>query len=246
MDHGITLGPIQGLINMDEIVKKVSEGGATAVLLHKGIIHNLNVKDLGKAGIIMHVSASTKYSTDSDLKVTVGSVEEGVLLGVDAISVHINVGGSSHELEMLQKLGEISEQCREYNFPLLAMMYPRGNKIKNQFDPECVAHAVRVGAELGADIIKTNYTGDPDTFKNVVRASPVPVVIAGGPRMENILQLLEMVEGAMEAGGCGVSIGRNIFQHENPTALTRAIKSIVCDGFNAQEALALLDKNIKA
>ncbi len=80
-----------------------------------------------------------------------------------------------------------------------------------------MGHAARAGAELGADIIKTNYTGDPDTFRHVVEGCPVPVVIAGGPKTETDLEFLQMIEGAIEAGARGVDIGRNVFQAEDPT-----------------------------
>jgi len=88
-------------------------------------------------------------------------------------------------------------------------------------------HAARVGAELGADIVKVNYTGSRESFQEVVAGCPVPVVIAGGEKMETDEELLLMVQGALSAGGCGVSIGRNIFQHEDPTAIIKALDLLV-------------------
>jgi DhnA family fructose-bisphosphate aldolase class Ia len=120
------------------------------------------------------------------------------------------------------------------------MVYPRGPNIQNGFDPEVVAHVARVGAELGADIIKTNYTGDPDSFRQVTNGCPVPVVIAGGPKAGNDREVLEMVKGAMEGGAIGVSIGRNAFQHDNPTSITRAISAIVKENVSVEEALKFL------
>src|SRR5690606_34775819 len=116
-------------------------------------------------------------------KVLVTSVEKALKLGADAVSVHVNVG-SEREPEMLIKLGTVAEICDDWGMPLIAMMYPRGEKIKDEHDPEVVKLAARAGAELGADIIKTNYTGDPETFREVVKGCPVPVVIAGGPKIE--------------------------------------------------------------
>jgi fructose-bisphosphate aldolase/2-amino-3,7-dideoxy-D-threo-hept-6-ulosonate synthase len=99
-----------------------------------------------------------------------------------------------------------------------------------------VAHAARAGAELGADIIKTNYTGDPDTFKTVVQGCPVPIIIAGGPKMKSDLDILESVEGAISVGAKGVAFGRNVFQHESPTKITKAVARIVHDKWSASEA----------
>lgn len=241
MDHGVTLGPVRGLEDMRKAVNAVAEGGANAVLLHKGIVfagHRGYGKDIG---LILHISASTNLGPDPLNKVLVASVEEGIKLGADAISIHVNVG-AENEPEMLQALGAVAMECEEWGMPLLAMMYPRGPKVKSEHDAEMVKHAARVGAELGADVIKTNYTGDPDSFKEVVRSCPVPVIIAGGPKADTDEEVLQMVEGAIEAGASGVSIGRNIFQHDDPTKMTQAISKIVHEGFSAKEALEILKK----
>ena len=141
---------------------------------------------------------------------------------------------------MLKKLGNTSEICDNWGMPLIAMMYPRGPKIKNEHDAEVVKLAARAGAELGADIIKTNYTGDPETFQEVVDGCPVPLVIAGGPRVETDCELLEMVKNAVDVGGAGVAIGRNVFQAESPRKTTRAITEIVHNDAEVDDALKIL------
>jgi fructose-bisphosphate aldolase/2-amino-3,7-dideoxy-D-threo-hept-6-ulosonate synthase len=115
------------------------------------------------------------------------------------------------------------------------MMYPRGPKVDFEHDVEYVKHAARVGAELGADIVKTNYTGDPDSFKDVVKGCPVPVVVAGGPKMETEHDLLQMVFDSKQAGGSGVAIGRNVFQADDPTLLVENISKILHQGFTVDE-----------
>lgn len=236
MDHGVTIGPVTGLVNMQEIVEKLLRGGVDAVVLHKGIAKHV---DTGNAGLIVHLSGITKLSPDPDNKVQVCSVKEALRIGADAVSVHINVG-SEHEDEMLVKLGKVADECDLYGMPLLAMMYPRGRKIQDQHAVDVVAHAARVGAELGADIVKTNYTGDVETFKEVVRSCHVPVIIAGGPKVETVQEVLQMVHDSLKAGGSGVSIGRNVFQHENPTKMIKAISEIVHKGASVEEALKIL------
>ncbi|MFQ6050223.1 MAG: 2-amino-3,7-dideoxy-D-threo-hept-6-ulosonate synthase [Candidatus Hydrothermarchaeota archaeon] len=239
MDHGVSSGPIKGLINMPETVNKVAEGGADAVLLHKGIVpygHRGYGRDIG---LIVHLSGSSSLNPDPNHKVLVTTVKRAIKLGADAVSVHVNVG-ADYEGEMFQKLGMISEECDEWGMPLIAMMYPRGKKVVDEHEVEVVKLAARVGAELGADIVKTNYTGSPDTFEEVVKGCPVPVVIAGGPKMVTDKDVLEMVAGAMEAGARGVAIGRNIFQHRNPIAMVRAIARIVHEKASVEEVLPLL------
>jgi fructose-bisphosphate aldolase/2-amino-3,7-dideoxy-D-threo-hept-6-ulosonate synthase len=160
-------------------------------------------------------------------------------MGADAVSVHINIG-SETESDQLSILGCVSDRCDFWGMPLVAMMYPRGKGIANPNDVEVVAHAARAGAELGADIIKTNYTGDVETFRRVVEGCPVPVVIAGGPKTNTDMEFLQMIEGALEAGARGVAIGRNVFQADDPVKMTMAIAAIVNKGKSAEEALKIL------
>jgi len=239
MDHGVTLGPIRGLEDMQRAVNAVAEGGANAVLVHKGIViagHRGYGKDIG---LIIHLSASTSLGPDPLNKVTVATVEEAMRLGADAVSMHVNVG-AENEADMLVELGETAMICEEWGMPFLAMMYPRGEKVKKEHDVEVVKHVARIGAELGADIIKTNYTGDPETFKEVVQGCPVPVIIAGGPKMNTDAEVLKMVEDAVASGAAGVSIGRNVFQHDNPANMTIAISKVVHEGVSAEEAMEVV------
>ncbi len=239
MDHGITVGPIKGIEDVPAMVNKVADGGANAVLMHKGIVtsgHRGYGKDIG---LVIHLSASTTLGPDPNNKVLVTTVEEAVKLGADAVSVHVNVG-SETESNQLQILGKVAEDCRNWGMPLLAMMYPRGKDIKDPNHVEVVKIAARVGAELGADMIKTNYTGSIDTFREVVRGCPVPVVIAGGPKTETDLEFLKMVEDSIKAGATGVASGRNVFQHKDPSSIVRAIAAVVHEGKSAKEAIKLV------
>ncbi len=238
MDHGVTVGPINGLIDLPRTVNLVAIGGANAVLMHKGMVPHGH-RGLGKdLGLIIHLSGSTCLGPDPNNKVLVCSVERAIKMGADGVSVHINIG-SEHEDTMLKVLGEIAEDCNEWGMPLLAMTYARGPKIEDETDVRVVKVAARVGAELGADIVKTAYTGDPDSFREVVDGCPVPVVIAGGSKLSD-LEILKMIEGAMQAGAAGLSIGRNAFQHEHPDRLVKAACAIVHQGKGAQDAMQYL------
>jgi len=239
MDHGITMGPIEGLVDMRSTIDKVAQGGATAVVLHKGIIpysHRSFGRDIG---LIVHLSASTKYSRRTDQKILVTTVEEAIKIGADAVSMHVNIG-NDYENEMLADFGDISRLCNEWGMPLMVMIYPRGKDMKDAYDAESIKVCARVGAELGADIIKTSYTGDIDSFREVVRGAQAPVVIAGGPKMGSDEDIFRMVEGALEAGATGLSIGRNAFQHEHPDKMIRALSRMVHHGDGVSEALKVL------
>ena len=238
MDHGITLGPVKGLVNVKDIMRCAVDGGANALIMHKGIVKDCYLNCPKTSGLIIHLSASTSLSVDPDYKILITTPDEALKLGADAVSVHVNIG-SEHEHNMLLDTGLVSRQCEDLGLPLLAMMYPRGKNIHNQYDADLIAHACRVGAEMGADVVKTNYTGDPDSFKRVIKGCPVPVLAAGGLRTSTDNELLENIAGAMEAGAGGVAIGRNVFMHENPTAMVRRICAVVHENLSPDEALKL-------
>jgi fructose-bisphosphate aldolase/2-amino-3,7-dideoxy-D-threo-hept-6-ulosonate synthase len=239
MDHGVTVGPIEGIEDMREMVDFVAEGGADAVLGHMGLPlhgHRQYGKDVG---LVLHLSGSTVWGPDPNAKVLVNSVEQSVKMGADAVSVHVNIG-AMEEPEMLGDLGDVSRKAMEWGMPLLAMMYTRGPDIEDETDVEYVKHAARIAAELGADLVKVPYTGSESSFQEVVEGCPIPVLIAGGEKMDTDEDILTMVESAAAAGGSGVSIGRNVFQHESPQDMLRAIASIVHEEQSAEQALELL------
>ena len=239
MDHGISVGPIQGLGDIATTVRYLSEGQGDAILVHAGIAKAVEAHGMG---LIVHLSGATRLTTEPHWKTQVSTVREAVRLGADAVSVHINVG-SQHEQDMLEDFARIREECDDFGIPTLAMMYPRGPNIPNEHAYDAVSHAARLGFELGADIVKTNYTGDVQSFRDVVRSVRVPVVVAGGPKAKSPADTLLMVSEAMKAGATGVSIGRNVFQHQDPVRMTKALVAIVHSNTSPQDALASLGGN---
>lgn len=223
MDHGVSAGAIEGLADIGKTVNRVAKGGADAVLVHAGVAKTVDTTHLG---LILHLSGATRLTNNPNWKTQLCSVKEAVRLGADAVSVQINVG-SEHEQNMLENFSRILEECDDYSMPLLAMMYPRGPKIQDEHSHEVVSHAVRLGYELGADIVQTNYTGDVESFRDVVNSVRVPVVVAGGPKVDNVSECLRTVYESIKAGAAGVSIGRNVFQHQDPSIMTQALAEIV-------------------
>ena len=231
MDHGISNGPITGLEDPSKTIY-ACESNLTSVIINKGIIKALPKP--ANLGILVHFSASTSLSLTPNRKMLTGTVREAVRMGADGVSLHINIG-SREEPEMIQDLGMVAEQCQMWSMPLLAMMYPRGENVTDPHDPDTVAHAARIGAECGADIVKTVYTGDVESFADVVRGAGVPVVVAGGPKAETAMDILRMTEEVMEAGARGVTFGRNIFSHPNPPKMVKAIHDIIFEKKTAEE-----------
>ena len=141
---------------------------------------------------------------------------------------------------MLRDFAEVAEHCHALNVPLLAMVYARGPKLRVQFCETFNAHCARIAYEIGADLVKVQYTGSRKTFARVVKAVPIPVVIAGGPRMASDHEVLQMVWEALDAGGAGLSMGRNVFGADSVPELCRALAGIVHEGLGVADALDLL------
>ena len=131
--------------------------------------------------------------------------------------------------------GSYADEADKYGMPVLAMAYARGPGV-DEHDAESLGHAVRLAEEVGSDVVKTSYSGDAESFERVVESTRLPVVIAGG-EPEGDEATLEAVRGAMDAGAAGVSMGRSIFQHDDPEAIARAVSAVVYEGYSADEAL---------
>lgn len=225
MDHGITIGPAQGLVDIESTIDAVTRGGADCILTQKGLAPRVHPNKNG-SGYIVHLNASTTFGPDKNDKRQTGTIKEAIRAGADAVSYHINVGSDS-EPKQIEQLAQIATTADEFGLPVLAMAYARGPGI-DEHDAENLAHAVRLVEEIGADIVKTAYSGDSESFEHVTRATENPVIMAGGDP-QNDRAMLENVRGAMDAGAAGVSMGRSVFQHQNPEAMTQAISSIVHD-----------------
>ena len=225
LDHGVSIGPVPGLKGIDRTVDQVVKGGADAVVVHKGLARYV-APLVKECELIVHLSASTDLAPDPNRKELVATPKFAARLGASAVSTHVNLG-SSDESMMLKDLGKAAESCELLGLPLLAMMYVRDGNKESEYDPEKLAHAARVAEELGADIVKVNYTGSLDTFTDVVSGVKIPVVIAGGPKTNSVRDLLRTIRDAVTAGAQGVALGRNIFQQDDPRAMTYVVRQVL-------------------
>ncbi|WP_144798778.1 2-amino-3,7-dideoxy-D-threo-hept-6-ulosonate synthase [Halorubrum depositum] len=233
MDHGITMGAVDGLVDIESTIDGVTRGGADAVLTQRGVAPRVH-PNKNDAGYIVHVNGSTTIGPDESDKRVTATAEDAVRAGADAVSFHINVG-SEHEPDQIEELAELTANAERLGLPVLAMAYARGEGV-DETDPESLGHAVRLAEELGADVVKTGYSGDGDSFARVTESTRLPVVIAGGSKGTD-RETVEMVRGAMDGDAAGVSMGRSIFQHEDPEGIARAVSAIVHDDASVDEAL---------
>jgi fructose-bisphosphate aldolase/2-amino-3,7-dideoxy-D-threo-hept-6-ulosonate synthase len=242
LDHGVTLGPIEGIYNIRDTVDALSKTKVNAVVLHKGNI--INCKDILKGNrdlsIVLHLSASVGFSPNKERKVLVACVEEGAKLGVDAVSIHINLG-NDFDYHMINDFGRVADECQKWGIPLLAMMYPRGKGIDEK-DLNLNMVAARVAMEIGADIVKVNYTGDKKSFEKIISGVNIPVVIAGGEFDDDNQKLLSDIKDAIDVGAAGVAIGRNIFQRRDMKSYIAAINAIINEEATISDALKSIQR----
>jgi len=222
LDHSVANGPIATTSGLHDLVGIAANNGVDAIVVHKGRLSTIAVSCFDRIGLIVHLNASTKHAPDPNAKVMIATVEEAVRLGADAVSIHINVG-SATEAQQLIDLGAVGQACTMWGIPLIAMMYPRGPKIQDPHEPTLVAHAASLAADLGADIVKTIYTGDIDSMTQVVNMCPIPIVAAGGSELPSTTAVVDFTRDVLKAGAIGVAIGRNFFNSSEPQSIARQV-----------------------
>ncbi len=225
LDHGGWLGPVKGLDDPVWIVNEVIAGGANAVLASPGFISAVSSVIPSTVGIVLRVSLTAGLSKQGTQETPIATIDSAIRLDADAIAVSVFFGREG-DIEIYQWLAAMIEECRPYNIPVIAEMMPPENVA---YDAKAIAHAARIGMEIGADVIKTNYCGNVGEFKQVVKAVPIPIIVAGGPKSSNEGDdaTANMARDAMEAGAVGVAIGRRVWQSENPREVTRQVASVL-------------------
>ena len=226
LDHSLTDGPLGPAGRTNELVGLLARHGADAVVVHKGRVGLVDPFWLARLGLIVHLSGSTSRSLDPNDKVMVASVEEAAALGADAVSIHVNVG-SRTEARQLEEFGTVAARCSSLGIPLLAMMYARGEGVRDEAAPATLAHLAAVAVDLGADAVKLVWSGSVESMREVVETSPIPVVIAGGPARGDEEELLTCVRDAILCGSSGLAVGRNVFTAPDTARTIRQVARIV-------------------
>jgi DhnA family fructose-bisphosphate aldolase class Ia len=240
MDHGGYFGTQPGLEQPREVMRQVIAGGADAMMTTVGLAQHFG-DELAATPLLLRVDGGvSKLGTRAWRGGQIFQAETALRLGADGV-VAMGFPGAENENKNLQALAQLSEQCLDWGLPLMAEMLPRGFEGGDDARaPETIAFAMRLGAELGADIIKTQYTGSVESFQKAVSSCYVPVVVLGGPKMEDDVATLRTVREAINAGARGVAMGRNIWNHPNPEKMTAAIVAIVHRNASVDDAIEML------
>ncbi|RLI43738.1 fructose-bisphosphate aldolase [Candidatus Bathyarchaeota archaeon] len=250
MDHGVDLGPVEGLEDIKSTLKNVlkCDYKPDAILMNPSMIRLCHEDLAGKVGVIARLDGTaTLLGPDMTDYRLFSSVEDALRCGADAVATMAFIG-VKRESENSEKIGKVSQECNKWGMPHFVESLPpeiidyyfKPKAERRWADPEHVKFADRVAAELGADVVKSYYTGDPDTFREVVRSCPVPIIVASGPMASDPEGLLRMVNEVMEAGAKGVIMGRNIWGYENMPAIMEAISKIVHEEESLERAIKII------
>jgi fructose-bisphosphate aldolase/2-amino-3,7-dideoxy-D-threo-hept-6-ulosonate synthase len=248
LDHGMTSPEfLEPLADITARTAEAVAGGANVIMMSKGMIRIAEPSFSPTTSLALLLSASADPSGGRPHVVNIADVEEALALGADAVVLFTALGGEN-EAGMLEILSDVGRQCAALGMPFIAeaefpTTYASVEELKQQYGFEYLRRNVRLCAELGADIVKTNWPGDQESFaKLVAAANGIPVVLAGGSRLEDA-ELLTRMEEAIAVGAIGCSVGRNIFMHRSPEAITRALSRVIRDRWSADKAhAALLDE----
>ena len=239
--HGTSAPDVlPGLENPTRVVEAAASGGADCVFLAPGLIEAVgDVVTTTSLGVAVKVSATASRGGKPYQEVLTTSIERSLELGADAVVALIPFA-PENEPDVIALTATLGEACGRWGMPFIAEAeYPNSyygtENFADTWGVPYLKRSARLCAELGADIVKSNWTGSVDTFAQIVESVPVPVVVAGGSRVSD-LDLLQNLQAARDAGAMGCSVGRNIFQHPAPERMVRAIAAVFKDGAGAQEA----------
>lgn len=226
LDHGASEGLIPGLTEIPLLLEGSKHLPVQGVVLNKGLARaSVGSLPLDK-NVFIQLSAGTKHGLPTYNQSIVCSVNEALRLGADAVSVHVNIGNDLED-RMLQDFGMVTDEAHAVGLPVMAVIYARGGQIVNELDPTLITHCIRLGGELGADVVCVPYSGDKESFALGVATCPVPVLMAGGPNPPSWKAAKAMISEAMEAGAAGVVLGRAVFQHKDPLRALAEVCQVV-------------------
>jgi len=229
-DQGLEHGPTDfdgKNVDPQYIIDIAKKGRYNGLIFQKGIAEQYN-KEIKKSKIplIIKLNGKTSFLKLEPYSPPLCSVKEAVELGAKAVGYTLYIG-SKHEGIMFKEFEKVQEEAHDHGLPVIVWMYPRGKSIQDEFDKDTLAYAARIGLELGADMIKMKYNGNPKDLRWIIKsAGKVKVVIAGGSKTDED-SLLKEVKEVMDAGASGLAIGRNVWQSKQPLEITKKVKKII-------------------
>ena len=251
VDHAISRGiaPMTGIQDIQGAIDKIVAGRPDAMTMTGPIAERCLGKHAGKVSLLCKISSYSPVSPTQDA--VFGTVDSAIALGADAVSMGCMTLGDFQN-EQFEAIGKVAQECRLKGMPLIGHVYPKGESVPvdKRASWENIAYCVRSACELGMDIVKTTYTGDPESMAKAISCVPSSfrVVIQGGDACKTLDDYLNMTYDAMQCGVGGVTMGRFVWDYKDVTALVIALRYIIHEGYNPKQAKELLaqlenDKN---
>ena len=249
LDHGMTSPQfLEPLADISVRTAEAVAGGANVIMMSKGMIRIAAPAFAPTTSLALLLSASSNPDRSEPEVVQIAEVDEAARFGADAVVLFTALAGTT-EPGMIRILAAVGRACEGAGVPFIAeaefpTTYASVDDLRDRYGFEYLRRNVRLCGELGADIIKTNWPGEESSFRKLVEAANgIPVVLAGGSRLDDS-ELLGRMESAMSAGAIGCSVGRNIFMHRSPAAITRALSRVIRERKTARDALAALQAEL--
>ncbi|MBA7688103.1 3-hydroxy-5-phosphonooxypentane-2,4-dione thiolase [subsurface metagenome] len=234
-NHGGIAGPIKGIENPARVVRSCVQGGSDAILAPRGFV-KAAIAELDRSiSLILRLSGGFTVLGGKFEEQIISSPEAALMYGADGAAATVKFG-HVREAEFTRQASLLADSCERWAMPLMIEALVNGKNL-NSTDPRCVKLAARAAQEIGADIVKTCYTGSPESFREVVEGCPAPILVLGGEKRDSLEAVFKDVYYAMQAGARGIAIGRNIWQHENVRAVVEAMVGLVHEGWSVNQAL---------
>lgn len=229
-DQGLEHGPVDfndKNVDPNYIIDIARKGGYSGVVFQKGIAEKYN-KEIKKSKVplILKLNGKSSLVKGDPVSCQICSVDEAIKLGAVGVGYTIYLG-SKHEAKMFSEFSNIQNEAHKKGLFVIVWMYPRGEGIKGKSEGELMAYAARVALELGADIVKIHPVGKLKDFKWAKESAGRVKVLAAGGSKRNEKELLKQIKDYMDAGFCGLAIGRNVWQSDDPMGLTKKIREVV-------------------
>jgi putative autoinducer-2 (AI-2) aldolase len=233
VDHGYFQGPTTGLRNLGKTVIPLLPY-ADALMITRGGLRNWIPPEIGKP-VVLRVSGGQSILKELSNEIITTSIQDAVRINASAITCSVYIGGE-YEKQSIENLSKIINEGEDYSIPVLAVTAVGKEMVR---DSKYLSLASRICVEIGAHMVKTYYC---ENFSEVVEAcGNVPVVIAGGKKVEE-KAALQMAHDAVKDGATGVDMGRNIFQSDNPVGMIKAVRAIVHENKDVDQAFGLYKK----
>ena len=236
LDHGVGEGMLPGFEDIPGLVAMIREFPVQGVVLNKGPLRAFLSEIPAGMQAVGQLSGATRHAVPSYARSLLCSTHEALRLGADLVAVQVNIANDLED-RMLADLGMVCDDAHNLGAPVLAVIQPKGDRIVNETDPSLICHCIRLGAELGADVVGVPYSGDAASFSRACAAVSPPVVITGGPSRPDFASFLAMVEQALSAGAAGTCVGRNVLQQADPREALGRLVAVV-HGESARESVA--------